>query len=591
MLIVGAQMAAFSCFPGSLAAAETPRDEASLRVHSVRLSRGSADLGKKFSSRYGEGSPGVSLQLALTLREGMMLPVAREAVTIDTFIDDTYQSLLSADRTNYYGGTIYYSGSNPHALSDDSRTLLFTVAATRPPAEQAGRVFVRGSVQARLGRDKATVATGQVPVTVGQEVTVGGFRTVIRSVTFHEVGGSVSVMLSVEGDAFRIQKVRVLEGDTALHGDQPVRFTMPESGVGTGTASVMLRSMPKGPVTLEYTYLEKIESVRIPFEAQVDIGVAKAGPIEAGETKGAKPVSERKWPPPPPPRDASGQVIPPRRPAFEPGAGPKVVAAKPEVAELRDASVDLFSITVAKSGPIEGKGVAWKNSPAPELYATGFTVARLMLTAPGATILSIPADGVQVSRYEDDKGARLDTSLYREHALPFYPASHARRSFDGQQVLLTVSLASAPSPGAARCTLAGHVRARVARKQLRSTAALELRSGEKFTAGPFTGEVGRVRQLAPLTPESGEDGGTEAYLSITGPLAKVRSTQLLDSAGTVVGQGRSEGSPSWPERATNLTHPFRLRGAPKGTLTLRIDHYESEETVEVPFNISTGIGL
>ncbi len=569
----------------SIAAGEPSTKETTLRIHSVRVSRSSPEFNKRFSGRYyGEGTPGVNLQLLLTLANGTILPIARDAVAIETFIDDTYQSLMRTGNESSF-----YSGNNPSVVSDDGRTLLFTVSSSRVPADDATRVFVRGSIQARVSRGIAIVATNPVSIMVGQAVTVGPFRTTIRSVS--DQGGSLSVMLSIEGDASRVQKIRVLDAaDNVLNDGRQNRVTEYESGDRPVTTHLTLRNPPKQPVTLEYTYTEKTESVKIPFEAQVDIGVAKAGPIEPSEGKPRKSAEVRTWPPP---RDAVAAALPPVRTAFNPTNEVRT-ATKPGAAKFTNAAVDLFSITVAKPTPAEAKDARWAAAPAATFYASGFTVARLLLSTPGLSIVSVPADGINVTRFEDDKGGRLDTALYRDTSSPLYSSSsqYARRSAEGQQVLLNLSLASAPTPGATRCTLAGSVRATVTRGELTNTSpTLELQSGKEFIAGPFKGKFGAVRQLAPFTPSSFDGTEIEAWLTLSGPIDKVRTVELLDSTQRVLNSNRID----LPERpnaaAENINYGLRLAAAPTGPVTLRICHHESSEIIEVPFEISTGIGL
>ena len=151
-----AAVAAVASTPRPMAAAEPPASAVSLQIHSARVTRASADLAKTFPGRYyGEGNPGVSLTLRLTLKEGFLLPTGPNAVSTETFVDDTYQSLLSGEGPGNANGQ---SG-----VSEDGRALLFTVATNRAPAVEAGRVFVRGSVQVRLHRGQPSVATSNGP--------------------------------------------------------------------------------------------------------------------------------------------------------------------------------------------------------------------------------------------------------------------------------------------------------------------------------------------------------------------------------------------------------------------------------------------
>lgn len=567
--------------------------EASLKVYSVQFSRNSPDFNRRFPNRYGyQNEAGTTLQLLLTINDGTLLPLDRDAVSVDTFVDDTYQNLMNSGDPNR---PVPYGQSGQSSISEDGHSIIFTVAGRRSPAEDAGRIFVRGSIQARISQGEALVVSNQMPLVVGQGVTVGPFRTVVRSVSDSDgnLGGALSVTVAVDGEAWRIQKARVLDSNGKVLSDHNMfRLGTGERG---STAYITLRSAPKDPVTIEYTYLEKVESVRIPFEAQVDVGVAKAGPIEPGEGKSPRKTGARVWPPP---RENPEFDLPPRRAAFDPAA--KMAGRTPPPPMKPDkASVDLFSLTVAKPAPGEVKGVTWKNPPSPSFYPSGFTMARLLLTVPGGSILSVPPEGITVNRFEDDKGGKLDTTLYREADSSFSSPYYAWRSPDEQQTLLNVSLASAPTPGATRCTLTGQVEAKVARGEItNSSPKLEFKRGQSFTAGPFTVKIDMVRQVPAITPSNPDNSQIEAWLSIAGPNDQIRSLELLDESGNPITMRRvdapglrSEYGTLGLERESTRNRSFRLSSAPSGPVSLRVRSYGSTELVKIPFELSTGVGL
>lgn len=582
-----------ACNPLAVRADEPQGQNASLRIHSVRVSReANTDLLRRFSrGSYGDSSSGMSLQFLLTIREGEMLPIEQDAVTVETFVDDTYQSLLS---TSTSSRATYYGGSPQPALSDDARTLLFAVVANRPPAEDAGRVFVRGSIRARISRGKTETAKSQIALAVGQETMVGPFRTTIRSISASS--GTANLMLSVQGDALRIKKVLVIDSKGDVVNDE--RLTRSSLGVAGDrgvTTNAMLHFLPKEPVTLEYCYLADTENVQIPFEAQVDLGVTKAGPVEAvAASSGPGKNATRRWPPASEPALAA---MPARRTPFVPPTKQPNAPAETTSTVGDRATVDLFSLTVAKALPSETQGVKWKSPPSPTFHAAGFTIARLMVSTPGATILSIPADGVSINRYEDDKGGKLDTAMYREGASPYFitcsaSTQNGQRSTDGQQVLLNLPLASAPTPGATCCTLAGSVRTNVAvGERVDTSEAIHLRTAEKILVGPFKGEVARVRLPAPLTPATLLGSACDVWLSINGPVSKLQTIEIIDSEG--VRLGMADQIPPSPEttRAESIVKTLRLSISPAGPVKVRIRSYETEEVLQIPFEISTGIGL
>jgi hypothetical protein len=580
----------------ALAAEAAPTSQtsaASLRIQSVRINRAQTELQKNFANRYGSDGSGVQLQLLLTFKDASVLPVARDAVSIDTFVDDTYQNLLGSERSGY-------SYQNQPIVSEDGSMVVFTVSSNKPIAEDAGRVFVRGTLAARMARGEVKTATGNLPLNAGQEVTIGGFRTTLRSISDNSGGsntrGSVTLALSVEGDAARIRKVRALSTDgKPLNDERGTRFSERTRFADRGSAgqpSTLYVNLGPGPqparITLEYGYVEKVESVKIPFEAQVDLGVTKvSAPQPSGEPDRASAARTRAWPPPPTPVRAAAE-FPARRAPFDPTTRPA------EKAKLARAAVDLFSLTIGKPAPGEAAGVKWSNPPAEIFRASGFTLARLMISTPDATILSFAPGGVTLSKFEDDKGVKHATEVYPEKRQSGYGPAPLWTSPDGQQALLTISLTDAPSPGATRCTLAGTVQATVARNErAEESAAIPLLKDQSFHVGPFQGTLAEVRQSPPLSPAQ-PAGSIEVYVRFDGPVSKIRSVELVNSVSKQVLAERRDLTPGSDEIAPSqktLMWPMYLHEVPTGPILVRVRHYDRAEVVEIPFDVTTGIGL
>jgi hypothetical protein len=579
-LLAAALLTAIRC-PG---AGDSTNTNVIVRIFSARVTRGAGEAVKRFTGRsYNDSSPGVSLQLALTLQDGMMMQPARDALTIETFVDDTYQNL--ATTAGERGG---YSDYNQSVLSEDKRSLLLSISSPRSPADDAGRVFVRGSILARVTDDKPITISNRLSLVVGQEVTMGGFPIAVRSVTDHGGGNSVGVTLAVSGDATRVHRIRLLDAaGTSLHDERLGRTSGSEIGERATSVFLTLRSMPKEPVTLEFSYVEKLRTVRIPFEAQVDIGYAKAGPITPAEPSAPKRRTELNWPPPPKEEQAS---LPQTRPPVDIAAAPSRAAAE----TATKASIDLFSFAVAKAPQTEVNISKWRHPPSKGFHASGYTVARLMLSTPGATILSVPPEGLAIKQFADDKVGPLDTSTYREGFGSAGP-QQLRRSPEGDQALLTLSFASAPTPGATRCTLSGTVQAKVARGEVTNTASnVDMRSGNTFTNGPFTIKIVQVRQIAPLSPGFRDPEQVELWVEFTGPVSRIRSVEILgisDGKEILLNPNRIVLAEMGMTRPDYANHVFKLSSAPVKPPTFRIRHFTTDELVQVPFEISTGIGL
>ncbi|HEX8340912.1 MAG TPA: hypothetical protein VF624_08395 [Tepidisphaeraceae bacterium] len=577
------------------APAATQAAEAKLRVHTARISRGGPEVQKMFRGRaYNDGNAGVQLQLILTLAD-QMLPPANDAISIDTFVDDTFQSLMTGNRNSGYNGSFMQP-----AVSEDGFSLIFGVQAPRSPADDAERVFVRGSVLTRIARGTPQVETGRLTLKVGASTDVGGARVSVRSLGEND-RALLNLNLAIDGDMSLVRKVRVLGPNNKVLQDQTDRNYDQTEGV---RPSVLNLNVPSGhdEVAIEFTRAERIESVRIPFEAQIDLGGVKAGPIEVVGPRTPTPRGERlrQWPPPPP---SQRSEIPARRPGM---AVPAVGAATQP--KIEKTGVDLFSIMIGKAAPDEIKGegkgnpqaAGWTNPPAPEFRPAGFTVARLMLSTADVAILSVPYKGINVTKFEDDKGGKLDTTIYEGLATggDFDQPAPVILNDDAHQGLLTLHLAAAPTPGATRCTIGGTVSAVVTRNP-KSTVSppLPLVRDASVDVGPYKVTVQQVRQSASVmqvpSPVWHMRQRSDVQLLVSGPMSLLRDIQIGENRPGRAVQRRPmpPRAPQQPLEENSRSMVYSLEEPLGETIKVQLRYHDSTETVTLPFEVSTGIGL
>ena len=123
---------------------------------------------------------------------------SRESLSIDTFVDDTYENLLTREAG--------YSGNGP-AVSEDGKMVMLQIMGNKGPSEDASRVFVRGTIQGRAVRGELKTAKAKLPMTVGEKTDVGPFKVTLRSVTDNGQGHQ-SMNFYFENDPGRIRSVR-----------------------------------------------------------------------------------------------------------------------------------------------------------------------------------------------------------------------------------------------------------------------------------------------------------------------------------------------------------------------------------------------
>jgi hypothetical protein len=297
---------------------------ATVSVESVRITRSSPELRNKFGGRmYSETSPGVNLQLLVKLDGGALLAPARDSIRVETFLDDTYQSLMD-------GQNAYYNGGQRPLVSEDGKCMVFSVSSSRQLAEDAERLFVRGRCEMQMISGQPIVKTAQFPLQVGSAVEIGPFATKLQGIMDAGDGG-FHLTLSILGPSGRLLKVRALKaGDPSDVVSDPLQSRINDSSMPRGieasipfSCTVKLRKGIKDAVMLEFTYGEKLENVIIPFEAQVDLAGVKGGQVSRKVIKRPTAADGSIWPPP----STETNKWPSRRAPFTPTNAP--VRAKP----------------------------------------------------------------------------------------------------------------------------------------------------------------------------------------------------------------------------------------------------------------------
>lgn len=558
------------------APAATQPGEASVKIITATVNRYGPELQKKFRNRYGsDGNAGVRMQLMLTLPGQQMLPLTQQAINIDTFIDDTYQNLLGNQREYYGGGQLQ--------LSDDGGTLLFPVQAGKPPADDAERVFVRGSVTARVGRGEQKTAGAKVKLKVSENFTAGPYKGQVRSLNDNGANQMSVSMTLTGGEGTSIRNVRVTSPSGTMLQERGVPSN--DGYTDRPTVSVNL-SIPSGneEVMVEFSYFEKLDTIKIPFEAQVDIGHAKSGPIEVGAPAKAPGTDRRRaWPPP-----ADERIdLPTRRTGFAPATQPtgnpnQPLAIKPVV--------DLFSLTLGKPAPDEVAAATWNAKPSSTFRPRGFTLARLLLTVPDAVILSITANDLSLTRFGDDKTPNVEAGINSIFVNNSSRTNIAMMSREGQQALVTLPIDAAITPGATKANIAGSVKAAVGRgEKILTTEPVELKAGTKLTAGPYELLVSNVYQSPPQSAEGGYDAGFAVTVTVKGPIRQLRTISLPGSSNYGAPMNYGVTYDQGEQTQTNIQ--LNLQKLPTENQPITLRYFEKVETVTLPFDLSTTLGL
>jgi hypothetical protein len=341
-------------------------------------------------------------------------------------------------------------------------------------------------------------------------------------------------------------------------------------------------------------------------------------PLENAEAVAAE-QPRATWPPPAtrPTFSDAATTFPerpaPQWPAKTDAKSTSSTTAPSDLPVMSDAKIDLISLSLSKQPPNVGSK-AFSTRPDLMFKPFGGTVARFMITAPDdKRMLNIYPASIHVTEFADDTGAQLKTTLVNRDT--FYantPAAYINlipsafatnfRAFseDGKLAVVTVALDDAPKPKATRVLIRGELKATIGENpQTAEQKDFALTSGSQIQLGKFYLAVKGLR----ATGASNEQGETSVGISFETDQWPdyIRSIELIDPDGKKIPV-----TLSWPRRpvaeqfggtepsAEASRPPYRLDGTIYRDVqkcTIRVTYLDRVETMAVPFEMTSGVGL
>ena len=213
------------------------------------------------------------------------------------------------------------------------------------------------------------------------------------------------------------------------------------------------------------------------------------------------------------------------------------------------------------------------------------TSLHLKVTSASKTFLEVSEDASKLARFVDDK--KTDLSKQRRQGFGSdWLKGPTRIAPDGHSCVLQIGSDVLPAPGATRLSLKATVAILCGSQEKTATQPdVQLKVGRKLKLGPI-----------PLAVQRAEDGGwnPDTKFSVTlassTSLAKIKELAFLGPGGKEIPH-RLEGSGTMGMPGS-VTYTRRYGLSEKvAEAGLRITYFEKTETLNVPIDITTGVGI
>jgi hypothetical protein len=583
------------------------------------------------------GAPtGVDMLIAVHVPQVTILSAGEDALHVTTFIDDKFNELGYGRHRE----GVYYNPSGPFAnVTEDHHSCVFRLSAEQAPTGDASRILVRGTITLRISRGQKTSEHQKLPLRIGKKLAITPVPFTLRQLS--QFNNGLRISLSADGSIERISSLRFFSNDGQELTVQQVARN--DSGL-RGSQSTLEYQLPEGldEVLVEANYAQTIENLVLPLEVTADIGVASLGhpataPAEERSSDRVRSGIDRRtlprhsgfassnaqipagtaaaeairadqplagWPPReripfPATRPALNPavVFPSTRPAFP--QPPSFAATQPATQPAdTDVAVKVISVGICKTPPNQG-AEHFLLRPALLFHERGGTVLRLMLSSPSHTFVDVDSENVNVTRFVDDTGAELSTM--KMPRIPFMAGAVSNPyniSRDGHAAMVQVAMTDSPSTDATRLALLGAVGVQLGSQQHSvELKNVSLEVGSTFKVGPMTLTLKAVstRDLNynGVTDLPGPTSPVVLDVSSTESADLIRGIDIVDSQGQSVSCTVSHPRVYVGSSAFTLPHnDFQCFLAHDvGKVTMNVTYFDRVESVQVPIQIITGIGL
>ncbi len=230
---------------------------------------------------------------------------------------------------------------------------------------------------------------------------------------------------------------------------------------------------------------------------------------------------------------------------------------------------------------IAAEGYGGDQGLRPFNWFKGTTVA-LLVEAPQGGLISYDDNASELTKLVDDKGTNL---LVKAGFSTPGLSGFGEVSEDGKAMIVEAVGGEVPQAGAKTIQAQGKIVAQMAtKKQTHTVNDVKLAKGGKIQAGPVDLTIEEVGK-----PGWG-DMPMQVSLKADRDLTDIAAVRFLDEQGKAI-ESESAGSSrmSFGDQVT-VTREYRLAREVEA-VTVEIDVWTDLRTVEVPFDVTTGVGL
>jgi hypothetical protein len=252
------------------------------------------------------------------------------------------------------------------------------------------------------------------------------------------------------------------------------------------------------------------------------------------------------------------------------------VAADEKKDDTKKMSVRVFGLSIYK--------------PKPEDRTRGFyfgpsTTVQAVISVPDKAILTLDQKASKLTSFTDDKKTNLYKTVAFGFSQPWVSPYYSPLSKDRKSIAVNFQGNQAPATGANKILIKGSVAVICGKDEKTAEKKdLEFKKGTKAKFGPLELEI--------TTPYPGAPNLTFVFTSDK-PI--IKDVKFTDPDGKAVNASTGFGGIAPPggkiRTVYYLNTPFGKKPEKLEKVTIKLTYYDKTETVKVPIDLSTGIGL
>ncbi len=218
-------------------------------------------------------NPGTSVAVAISLPQGGIIGLDREASKITAFYDNKGTDLWDGPQVNKFS---HSSIDMMPSVSEDTRAILLDVDGQGVPKSGAKSLTLKGEMQLWVSQEKTKLTASGVNLKEGTKFTLGSRKIKVTKSGTPKYGNknAFSATLRLKGEVADIAEIKFFDAQgNDLSGHRQSSFWSGDGERRVSHWEFVFEQRPKGPVAVVMNQWTDLSKKKIPLDLKFNLGL------------------------------------------------------------------------------------------------------------------------------------------------------------------------------------------------------------------------------------------------------------------------------------------------------------------------------